>query len=329
MPGWKKVQSKRKIKQNSKLAILVLGLIALLIVFSQIFRFTKTLLSPWNISGSQKTYTWNGQFNINLLLRSKGVALVSYNPTDQKIIIVDIPDQTYLEAASGFGKWQLGSLFDLGGDKLLRESMSDFLAQPIDGFLDFSGPFKSKSAKEIVDLIKASPGPVNILSNLKTDLTLMELVRLKFGLGGVRFDKLTEINLQNINVLTKDHLLDGTKILVADPNILDAALATLSDPKIKNEHKNIALFNATEKPGLAQKWARLLTNMGGDVIITSNAKKKVDKTIVTGEKSDTLVRLQQVFNSKCVDDNCDKIQADEDIASSRGQISIKLAPDLP
>lgn len=330
MPGWKKVQSKRKIKQNSKLAFLCLGLIALLIVFSQIFRFTKTLLSPWNISGSQRTYTWNGQFNINLLFRSKGVALVSYNPTDQKIVVVDIPDQTYLEASGGFGKWQLGSLFDLGGDRLLRESLSDFLAQPIDGILDFSGPYKSKSAKDIVDLAKANPGPINILSNLKTDLTLMELVRLKLGLGAVRFDKLTQIDLENTNVLTKDHLLDGTEILVADPNILDTSLAILSDPKIKNEHKNIALFNATDKPLFAQKWARLITNIGGDVIITSNAKKKVDKTIVTGEKSDTLVRLQQVFNIKCVSDNCDKIQKmDEDIASSRGQISIKLAPDLP
>lgn len=331
MPGWKKVQQKRKTKAKTKLGLLALGLIVLLIAFSQVFRFTKTLLSPWNISGSQKNYTWNGQFNINLLFRSKGIALVSYNPTDQKIAVVDIPGETYLQAAHGFGSWQLRSLFDLGGDKLLKDTLSDFLAQPIDGFLDFSGPFKNKSAKEIVDLIKSNPiGLINMLPYLRTDLTLWELLRLNFALGSVRFDKLTQINLQETNALTKDHLLDGTEILIADPNILDTSLVALSDPKIKNEHKNIALFNATEKLWFAQKWARLITNIGGYVIITSNAKKQVDKTIVVGERSDTLKRLQQIFNYICSNDNCDKIQKmDEDIVSSRGQINIKLAPDLP
>ncbi len=331
MPGWKKVQSKRKTRNKTRLGFIVLGLIALLIVFSQIFHFTKTLLSPWKASGSQRTYTWDGRFNINLVFRSKGVAFVSYNPTDQKIAVVDIPDQTYLEAAHGYGKWQLRALFDLGGDQLLKDTLSQFLAQPIDGFLDFSGSYRDKSAKEIIDLVKISPGrPINILSNLKTDLTLMELVRLKFGLAGVRFDKLVQIDLQDTKALTKDHLLDGTEILVADPNLLDISLAILSDPKIKNEHKTIVLFNATDKPLFAQKWARLLTNMGGDVIITSNAKKRVDKTIVAGEASETLTRLQQVFNFECVSDNCDKIQkTDEDMAGSRGQISIKLASDLP
>ncbi len=331
MPGWKKVQSKRKIKQNSKLAFLVLGLIVLLIIFSQIFRFTKTLLSPWKISSTQRSYSWDGQFNINLVFRSNGISLVSYNPTDQKIIVVDIPDETYLEASGGFGKWQLGSLFDLGGDKLLKDTITNFLAQPIDGFLDFSGSYKNKNAKQVIDLLRSNPlGIINMLPSIRTDLTLWELLRFNFALGGVRFDKFTQINLQNTNALTKDHLLDGTEILAADPNILDTSLVDLADPKIKNEHKNIALFNATQKPLFAQKWARLITNIGGDVIITSNAQKKVDKTIVVGEKSNTLVRLQQVLNAKCVSENCDKIQAgDEDLAGSRGQINVKLAPDLP
>lgn len=331
MPGWKKVQSKRKTRNKTRLGFIVLGLIVLLIVFSQIFRFTKTLLSPWKSSGIQRSYNWDGQFNINLVFRSKGISLVSYNSTDQKIVVVDIPGHTYLEASGSFGKWQLGSLFDLGGDKLLKDTLIDFLAQPIDGFLDFSGPYDNKSTKELVDIIRASPIQlINILPYLKTDLTLWELLRFNFALGGVRFDKVTQIDLQNTKALTKDHLLDGTEILTADPNILDTSLVDLSDPKIKNEHKNIALFNATGKPLFAQKWARLITNIGGDVIITSNAQKKVDKTIVVGEKSNTLKRLQQIFNYTCSKGNCDKIQTtDEDIADSRGQINIKLAPDLP
>lgn len=327
--GWKSIQSRKKVKQKTKLAILVLISIILLLIFAQVFRFTKTLFSPWNGQNTQRSYSWNGKFNINLLFRSKGVALVSYNPTDQKIIVVNIPDETYLETAGGFGKWQVRSIFGLGGDKLLKDSMVNFLGQPIDGFLDFSSVFQDKDALEVVELIRSNPtGIVNILPDLKTDLTLFEVLRLNFALRSVRFDKLTQIDLLALGALTHESLLDGTEVLTADPNKLDVDLADLADPKIKQEHKTIALFNATQKALFAQKWARLITNIGGDVIITSNAQSNFDKTIVVGEKSDTLERLAQIFNSYCKDANCDKIQNDEDLSSSRAQINIKLAPDL-
>lgn len=326
--SWKFVQSKKKLKQKTKLALIVLGFIIILMLSSQIFKFTKTLNSSWQMN-SKKSYTWDGHFNINLILRSKSISLVSYNPTDNKIIIVDIPDQTYLEAAHGFGKWQARALFDLGGDKLLKDSLEDFFAQPIDGFLDLSAPYKDRTSQQIIELIRQNPiGGLNLLSSLKTDLTLMELIRLKFGLSSVRFDKLIQIDLQKRGVLQKDHLLDGTEIFTADPNKIDLILADLADPKIKNEHKSIAIFNGTEQPFFAQKYSRLVSNMGGDVIIVSNAQKRGDKTLVWGERGDTLKRFSQLFSS-CKSAECDKILTqDEDIAESRGQINIKLAPDL-
>lgn len=329
MPSWKVVQTKRKSKQNLKLGILILSVIVLFIFFAQIFKFSKALLSPWKSSNIQNNYSWNSEFNINLLFRSKGIALVSYNPTDQKIIIVNIPDETYLTASLGFGDWLLGSIFDLGGDKLLKDTLRDFLGQPIDGLLDFSGEYKDKTAKEIVDIIRSSPLPFGILSNLKTELTLWELIKFKQGLSSVRFDKLNEIDLKKTNALSKDHLLDGTEILLADPAILDTILIELTDPKIKNEHKTITIFNATEKPLFAQKWARLITNIGGNVIIMTNSEIKSDKTIVIGEKGDSLKRLQQIFNFVCPNKDCDKIsKEDEHMTSSRGQINVKLGLDL-
>lgn len=281
---------------------------------------------------TNKNYTWDGQFNINLLFRSNGLAFVSYNPTDGQITIVNIPDQTFLDAAHGFGKWQIRSIFDLGenqkdlgGDKLLKDSLEDFFAFPMDGFVDFKDKYKDKNAKELVELLRGNPLTIfGIFSEIKTDLTLLELIRLKMGFAKVRFDKITEIDLSDY--LEKDRLLDGTEVLVADSNKLDVALSELADPIIKKEHKNVVIFNGTDKPFFAQKWARLVTNIGGDVIITTNATTKVNKTLVSGESSKTLTRLSQIFRS-CRD--CDKIiKSDEDFATSRGQITIKLAPDL-
>ncbi len=324
--GWKSAQSKNKVKQKTKLALLVLGLIILLLVFAQIFRVIKTLNSSWQMD-SKKSYAWDGKFNINLIVKAKQISFISYSPTDQKITIVDIPDSAYVDAGS-FGKWQVRALYDLGGDKLLKSSMRDFFAQPVDGFLDFSDKYKDDSGKQIVELIRSNPfGVLNILSHLKTDLTLMELIRLKLGFSSVRFDKVTSVNLTNLGVLEKGSLADRTEILTADPNKLDLVLVSLSDPVLKQDHKTVAVYNGAGKPLFAQKWARVISNMGADVIITANAAQ-TNKTVVVGEQSDTLKRLKQVFSYKCSSD-CDKIQkSDEDLSSSRAEVNVKLGSDL-
>lgn len=326
--GWKSVQSKEKVKEKTKLALYVLGAIIVLLLLSQFFKSIKALNSSWQMD-SKKNYVWDGQFNINLIFKSKGTSLISYNPQSQKIIIVDIPDQTLIDGGS-FGQWQARALYDLGGDQLVKSSMRDFFGQPIDGFLDFSDQYKQESGQQIVEFIRNNPfGVLNILSHLKTDLTLMELIRLKFGLSSVRFDKVISLDLVNLGVLEKALLLDGTEILTFDPNKLDVALADLADPTIKNEHKSVAIFNATNKSLFAQKWARLVSNIGANIIITTNASQVSDKTQVLGEQSATLKRLTQIFNFHCKGGECDKIQStDADLSSSRSEINIKLAPDL-
>jgi len=143
------------------------------------------------------------------------------------------------------------------------------------------------------------------------------------GLASVRFDKINHIDLGNEDVLMKNKLADGTEILDPDIIRLDSLLAASSiDPKIQMEHKTIAIFNSTDHPGLAQKAGRLITNIGGDVIITSNGKNKHQLTGIYGEKSKTLDRLKQIFNVR------DTIKAtDEDLVSSRAQINLFLGDD--
>ncbi len=329
--GWKDIQSKTKTEKKTKLALFILGLIVLIILFSQIVSFTQKLFSPWKLSAkSDKKFVWDGKFNINFLVKTKTISLLSYNPQDQKLTIVDIPDQIYLEVAHGFGKWQLGSVYELGqsqktigGNKLLKDTLINFFAVPIDGSLDFSGEYFQKNAGDLIDLIRKNPfAGFKLLSNLKTDLTLWELIRLNFGITSVRFDKIKRINLENTGILDKDSLADGTLVFTADPIRLDDNILNFYDLAIQAEHKSIAIFNATDKVQLAQGVARLITNLGGNVIITSNSQKKLQKTQITGEKSKTLKRLQQIFELS------DKIDlGDNDLISSRAQINVFLGED--
>ncbi|MBI4035983.1 LCP family protein [Candidatus Daviesbacteria bacterium] len=327
--NWKDVRSKTKIKKKTQLALLVLGILIVFLILSQVMRFTQSLV------GSKK-YSWDGQYNINLLIRSKDISLLTYSPTDNKIIMVNIPDETFLQLPYGFGSWQARSIYDLGesqkrgGNKLLKETLTAFFAIPVDGYLDISSLKSTETVSDLVDVLRKNPvSGISLLSQLKTDLTMWELLKLKWGMASVRFDKIKQLDLVELNVLQKETLADGTPIFTSDPIKMDSVLADFQDPKVATEGKTIAVFNSTDQPQLAQKWARLVTNLGGDVIIVSNTKTKLKRTQVSGEQSLTLKRLQQIFVLDCQNSpKCDNISpTEDDIAYQRAQINLLLGED--
>lgn len=333
MPSWKIVRSKKQNARKTKWALTALAIIIGIIFLGKAVKFTQTIFSPWSQSQNiKKSFYWQGDFNINIIIKAKNVSLLIFSPKDQRITIVDIPDNTITEAALGFGKWQIGSLYDLGqsqkeigGRKLLTKTLTSLFALPIDGFLDFSAKFYSKKeASEIVSELRKNPfSALSILPFLKTDLTPWELFKLKMGLSDVRFDKIKQVNLENWGVLRKEKLADGSQVLEVDIVRLDSYLSDLIDPKIRMEHKSIAIFNATSRSLLAQKAARLVNNLGGNVIITANSQDKFKTTQVVGENSETLDRLKQIFGRDVtIDPNS------EDLVSSRAQINIFLGEDF-
>ncbi len=122
----------------------------------------------------------------------------------------------------------------------------------------------------------------------------------------------------NLGLLTEDKLPDGTKIFLADPVKVDSALSSFAEPKLLKEHQSIAIFNATNQPQLAQKAARTIQNIGGNVIITGNSDQILKHCRVFGEQSKTLKRLLQIFN-------CDRI---DPLKDSRAQINLFLGEDF-
>lgn len=328
--GWKDFQSKKQIAKKTKWALLALGLVLGLLIASKTVKFTQTLFSPWQGSAGGKNFSWNSQFNINILIKAKQISLLSFSPQNQTITIIDIPDNTYLKVPRGFGFYQASSIYDLGqsqknlgGARLLKETLISQFGLPIDGFLLFSGQYSQNQAVDIASEIRKNPfSIIRMLPAIKTDLTPFELIRLKIGLSAVRFDKIKQINLEEADVLLKNKLLDGTEVLILDTVRFDSILTDMIDPSIVAEHKTIAIFNSTDHPLLAQKAARLITNIGGEVIITSNSQNKFQTTRVTGEKSKTLDRIKQIFGSGGTIDAQYK-----DLVLSRAQIDIFLGED--
>lgn len=338
--SWKDVQTKNQIKRRSKIALIVLAIIIGLLAVSWSISFVRNLFSPLTKDVVVKNYRWDGNFNINFAVRTSDIAVFSYSPKDKKITLIKIPNETFVEVPRGFGLWQLQSVYGLGKGQLLKDTLTAFLGIPIDAYIDFAGNEDIKNVKQAAEVLGKNPFSGFSFTQINTDLSFWELIKLKLGMNSVRFDKLSEIDLSESSALGKDYLPDGTEIYSTDQIKLDSLLSELLDPTIVSEQKSIAVFNATGHPQLATKWARLITNMGGNVISTSNAKKVVKKTQVIGSPSMTLARLKQIFEIDCQsspkcdnkslssEEKEDKISpTDEDIVSSRGQINLFLGED--
>lgn len=326
--GWKFHQGASKLKKKTKLGIWALIFLVTIIALGQFINFGRMLFRPWNPQNIGKNYNWDRRFNINLVVKAKSIAVFSLNPTEKQVKVINFPDNTMVNVAGGFGNWQLGAIYGLGqsegiGWDLLERTMSSFLGIPIDGYLEFKGDLAKKDPFYLIQKLNQdfTSGILDI-KKIQSDLTLLDLARLKFYLGGIRFDRIENIDLGNRGILDQNQLNDGTPIYNADEVKIDSALTFFIDPNFKTEHITIAVLNGTNHPLIAQKAARLITNMGGDVIIISNTEKSYPKTQVTGEKSATLTRLRQMFDYGKISSNI------LDVENSRAQINIVLGEDF-
>lgn len=331
--SWKVIQKREIIKKRTKLGLAILGLLIAIILVGNLVKLVQTFFSPWNISHtSTKNYIWNGEFNLNLIAKKKSsIFVISYKPKDEKLIVFEIPGNLIVDVPFGFGSWQIRSVYELGetnkkgsGVDLLKKSAATLLGAPMDGFLDLERLDVSNIDQLVEFLGQNFIFSLPSLTKIKTDLTLWELVRFKIG-SMVRFDKMEKLNLED--VLDNGKLNDGSEIYRADPVKIDSLNVYFEDRIIKSELLSIAIFNATDSVGLAQRVARMIGNIGGNVIITSNTKE-VNKSFVFGQNSKTLERLEQIFGScRKSEIDCDRIPMEE-IASSRAQINVILGDDF-
>lgn len=302
----------------------------MLLVLGQLFRFTQTLVKPWG-TNIKRDYSWDSKFTTNIVMKDSSVSFFSYNPQEKKISVINLPDNLEVDVTAGMGRWQLSSVFDLGesekkggGVIFLKKTLATLLGVPVDGVLifDSQGNNLEKFRKEINVLA--------LLKNIKSDLSLLDILKLKLALSSVRFDKVEITNLEKLNILDEASLADGTKVYISDPVKLDSVVSEFSDGLISKEHKSVAVFNATNTPLLAQSAGRLITNLGANVIVLANSNKKSERTYILADKSDTANRLLQIFDPKgCTyDKKCEKIST-EDLGSSsvRADIIVVLGRD--
>ncbi|OGE25714.1 hypothetical protein A3C32_01245 [Candidatus Daviesbacteria bacterium RIFCSPHIGHO2_02_FULL_41_14] len=332
--SWKKFQSDGQQKKRLYLGLIVLGVIVITVLLGKVLSFVGALGQPFSPDGEStgRSHLWNFISPINLIIKSDKVSLLSYNPSSKSLTIVKIPDETYLQASLGYGKWPARSIYQLGqtegkkiGAELLKLTITETMGVPIDGYLVFQGDSSNKGVDAIVEDLRSSPfTTLGMISDIKTDLSLWELLRLIMEVRGVRFDKIDNKDLSQSQTTSWTLLSDGRRALEINQSLLDKELGSyLIDESLSLEGISVAIYNSTDHPKLAEKAARVVTNMGGRVVLTSVIKPRLEDSVIIGSSSYSYTRLGKIFAPNCFKKSC----KDQIAKISEENNSLKTLPE--
>lgn len=181
-------------------------------------------------------------------------------------------------------------------------NIGHLLSIPIDGFLEAS--FFSQKHK-VPSLLSQA---LLHQRSVKTNLTVLDLLRLFLFSRSV-----SPVSIQKKSV---DVRLSSLEI--------DKAIGRLfTDELIEKEKNIIEIVNGTEVGGLGNRLARLVTNMGGDVVIvkTADAPQNTSFIAYTANKSYTVERLSRVLRFKALKKTEEKTLADITITVGKDKLS--------
>jgi hypothetical protein len=343
---WRQYQQKRNTFKKLSLAFICLGALLLIVFTGFVFSFVKNISSPVtnreNIGATTRLSHWDGKSTINLVVKASSVYTLSYHPQDHEMVILKIPDDTYVTLPQKYGSWPTRSVYQLGqaenppiGAQLLKTTIEMNLGVPIDGFMYYPG---DQDLLTTVKNIRKNPmESLAFLKAVQSDLTPIELGKLVWGWWGVRLDKIKMVDLGASQITDSILLPDGSRALGMNKALIDQLMQKeFVDSGVSDEGLSISIYNSTDVPGLAEKAARIVTNLGGRVIYQGNIKDKHAKSLIFSkpdhDKSYTKLRLSHIFAPDCLikgsfwskKDTCSSLTT-EDIG--RGDVTIILGED--
>lgn len=329
-------------QSNIKLALVVIFFILLLLLLGQLFNFLGSLSKPITPNMLSLHFpTLSNRYSYNVAIKAKDIGLINVDPINKQLTVLSIPDNTYLEVPKGYGWWGLDKVYQLGqeqippiGAELLHLSLQNMMALPLDRIIIVDQKNQSKTVAELVTEWRSNPVFAWLgLRNISSNFTPAEKWQFLLSLSGTRQDKFRLLDLYQTDITNNRLLPDSSRVLGVNQIKLDLFIRDqLIDQQIFHEGYAIAVYNATDHPGLANDLARTITNLGGNVIISSNSEVLADHSSVILQdadssiaKSSTFERLSYLVAPDCFKKSC--TFADPKVLRSRGQIIVILGED--
>ncbi len=307
------MQRKRSLKPKSrkKLFYLIVFLVIVLVI--------------WGILSIFRKNQWEKIYRFTTVINSNPLYVVSIEPNYHKIAILKVPADVYLAVPYGYGNYPATSVFALGlldqkrgGGKLLAKSIENTFGIITEGYLalgkekpDLKLDDKNDTQKikgkffSFVGLLTSIPEFASYLSKFETNLSPVDKFNLWNAIRSTRLVDITTLDFSNTSVFSEQKLPDGTVVKVIDSELFDAFIADkFQDQLIRSEKVSLEIINATDQDGIAALFARILRNLGANVVAKSTAEKSEDFNCLIRlsekktEESHIVRRLKRLYQCK-------------------------------
>jgi hypothetical protein len=173
---------------------------------------------------------------------------------------------------------------------------------PIDGFVVFDSLNLDRGADV---LLKETIFNYN---RLKTNLTIIDLVRLYFLAKSIPNNSLEEVKVADINK--------------TDINSVVGRLVI--DDALEKDMQTIRIVNATEVSGLGSRLAKFITNIGGNVILVTTDSPR-NKSVITykNKKTYTVERLAKILGYDIIQESGNAVS---DVSIIIGEDKLNVLP---
>jgi hypothetical protein len=208
----------------------------------------------------------------NQIDRSTNPVVVNYYPDSGKVLIIELPRDLTVEAAGGYGKYQLGSISSLAkmerkGDELNRQTFTKALGINIKKVIKVEAiPYKDGKIDGGKLLSK-----VGWKSNRQLWWAFVTMPMINIKVSALTS---TELGDKELNV-------DGSLVFLLNEVKTDAKLRRLQQEYVSvNEELTLSIENSTKTSGLAQETKRVMEADGWDVIRLSDGTDELPYTII-------------------------------------------------
>ncbi len=230
---------------------------------------------------------WDDKNNFNFaVLTEKGeMFVISCHPRQDKVNLIYLSPQAYVPLAKGFGDypvssiWSLGELEKFGGGELVKLSAQHLLGVPIQGWGRIENTQINKySNKQILKNGMSKRGLIRLIVRLafggETNLSRLDLARMFWKIAFLDNSKIDFYFLDETRASEEVILPDGSKAFRIQKDFLDRLTGEVfKDELFLEEGIIFGVVNITDYSGLANQVARLIDNIGGEVVVIAATQK--------------------------------------------------------
>ncbi|GEM_PF-3145196 len=261
--GWRR----DKVRKQGK------NFLAIFIVVVLVFASLNGLLKTFSLKQDINKSKWNTSLPFVSVLVTKPVSLFVYNPDDEKITFLKIPDDLYF--MSGKNDMPFVKLSDLaaGGDgNEIAKVISINVGKKINSFIvpDNVTTFDKSSAEEFFKSFASIATPVRILTKgpflmSKTNIERYDAFKLWWQLKGIGIKQVKTVDLDGVTeaILSES----GSKVLGVDEESFGFKISQfLKSRVLAASGYKVRIVNAGESADSAALAANFVRNSGMEVV---------------------------------------------------------------